>query len=71
MQMSTGLSVQLRAAHRAFATRIADLSLASSLDAHATPAAGDLCLVRIERLGQHRMSNLFPDAAPRSPSATS
>ena len=54
MQMSTGLSVQLRAAHRAFATRIADLSLASSLDAHATPAAGDLCLVRVERLGQHR-----------------
>ena len=54
MQISTDLSVQLRAAHRAFATRIADLGLASSLDPKATPAAGDLCLVRVERLGQHR-----------------
>ena len=54
MQAGTDLSIQLREAYRSFATRIADLSLAASLDTHATPAAGDLCLVRVTRLGQHR-----------------
>lgn len=54
MEIVRDLSGQLREAHRAFATRVADLGLAASLDPHATPAPGDLCLVRVLRLGQHR-----------------
>lgn len=54
MQTGTELSDQLRESYRSFATRIADLSLAASLDPHATPVAGDLCLVRVVKLGQHR-----------------
>ena len=54
MQLVTDLSAQLCGAHRAFATRIADLSLAASIDPHARPEAGDLCIARITRLGQHR-----------------
>jgi hypothetical protein len=54
MPPMSGLSLQLRAAHRSFATRIADLDLAATLDPKARPAAGDLCLARITRLGQHR-----------------
>ena len=54
MQLVTDLSAQLCGAHRAFATRIADLSLAASIDPHARPDAGDLCIARITRLGQHR-----------------
>ena len=54
MQFTSDLSAQLHSAHRSFATRIADLSLAACVDPSATPAAGDLCLVRVSRLGQHR-----------------
>ncbi|MEQ1783632.1 MAG: DUF1611 domain-containing protein [Hyphomonadaceae bacterium] len=54
MQVTKYLADQLGNAHRAFATRIADIGLAASLDLHARPAAGDLCLVRVTRLGQHR-----------------
>jgi hypothetical protein len=54
MQLISGLSAQVRGAHRAFATRIADLSLAASLDPKAKPQAGDLCIARVTRLGQHR-----------------
>ena len=44
----------LRAAHRSFATRIADISLAHSLDLVRTPRAGDLCLAKVTRVGHHR-----------------
>jgi hypothetical protein len=54
MQTTTDLSTRLREAHRAFATRIADVRLAASLDTNAKPQAGDLCLARVTRLGQHR-----------------
>ena len=54
MRVTRDLADQLGNAHRAFATRIADLGLAASLDLDARPAAGDLCLVRVTRLGQHR-----------------
>ena len=54
MSVVEGLSSQLQAAHRSFATRIADISLAHSLDTEARPSPGDLCLARVTRLGQHR-----------------
>lgn len=54
MASASNLSGQLQLAHRSFATRIADLGLAASLDADARPSAGDLVLARIIRLGQHR-----------------
>lgn len=54
MSATSGLSFQVESAHRSFATRIADLSLAASLDTEATPSPGDLCLARVTKLGQHR-----------------
>lgn len=51
---ATGALSQIEGAHRSFATRVADLSLAASLDADARPSPGDLCLARVTRLGQHR-----------------
>ena len=54
--MSTGasLSSQLLGAHWSFATRIADLDVAHTLDPQGKPSPGDLCLARVTRLGQHR-----------------
>lgn len=54
MSVVVGLSLQLEGAHRSFATRIADLSLAASLDTEGRPSPGDLCLARVTKLGQHR-----------------
>lgn len=54
MPAGSSLSSLIEGAHRSFATRIADLSLASSLDTDAKPSPGDLCLARVTRLGQHR-----------------
>lgn len=48
------LSSQLLAAHRSFATRIADLGLAATLDSKCTPSPGDLVLASVTRLGHHR-----------------
>jgi len=44
----------LRDAHRAFATRNADLGLAASLDRSKAPEPGDICLVTVARVGHHR-----------------
>jgi hypothetical protein len=54
MSADLALSSQLVGAHRSFATRIADLSLATALDMKGSPSPGDLCLARVTRLGQHR-----------------
>lgn len=54
MSSAVGLSSQIDSAHRSFATRIADLGVAASLDSNASPSPGDLCLARVTRLGQHR-----------------
>ena len=54
MPAVSSLSSLVESAHRSFATRIADLSLASSLDTDAKPSPGDLCIARVTRLGQHR-----------------
>lgn len=54
MSAGTSLSCLIEGAHRSFATRVADLSLAASLDMDATPAPGDICLARVTRLNQHR-----------------
>lgn len=54
MLHETSLAPFLRNAHRAFATRNADLGLAAGLDRRKTPEPGDLCLVSVERIGHHR-----------------
>ncbi len=54
MQAASNLSQLIQSAYRSFATRIADLSLAATLDPDARPAPGDLCIARVSRLGQHR-----------------
>jgi len=50
----SSLAPFLQDAHRSFATRNADLSLATSLDRAKAPEPGDLCLVSVEKLGHHR-----------------
>lgn len=54
MQHSSDQVTQIRAAHRSFATRIADIHLAHTLDAERAPRVGDLCLAKVTRLGHHR-----------------
>jgi len=54
MSMTPGLSLLLEGANRSFATRIADLGLAASLDTSARPSPGDIVLARVTKLGQHR-----------------
>lgn len=54
MSAVTALASQLLGAQRSFATRIADLGLAATLDPNCAPSPGDLCLARVMRIGQHR-----------------
>ncbi len=51
---------RVRAAKRSFVTRRADLEVVKAIDANKKPAAGDLCLARLVRKGQHQRIEL-PD----------
>jgi Domain of unknown function (DUF1611_C) P-loop domain len=54
MSQSQSIIQAINNAHRSFATRNADLGLAAGVDRRKTPEPGDLCLVTVTRVGQHK-----------------
>lgn len=54
MSATDAITSRIRAAHRSFATRNADLELAVGVDTSVRPRPGDLCLAVVTRLGHHR-----------------